>query len=442
MYGHRGCVNTAAWTPDGLSILTGSDDTRICLYSLPRARPRALPMGLFASGHTNNIFCVRSLSPTLNAGAVSLVSCAADGEVRLHTLRLEGGSRVLAASHVLSRHGSRAHRLAVPGSGAGAPLCTFASCGEDGAVRFYDTRVGTGPQCETASFSMQTRSGGRLRLFSLEYRPGCASQLAVGGSDGVARIWDSRYLSHAPYQYLPRHLQGTGPRSAAASMLTVTCTTFSLNGLRLAAALNDEDTHIFEVDGGAGGGGDLLPWGGEGGGEVRVFSGVGKDARRVKDVGPVAEGGGGGCAFENELPTRASVACSGHTNCQTIKGCSFFGSSSEYLLQGSDCGTVFLYSSKSGKCLAEWRDADVLGAVNVVAPHPDASLPLFLTSGLESTTKLWQPSDFDAQYGEEEEDREGEGGEEGEGEDGDESFYDNEEDDEEEEEESWEFSEE
>ena len=78
-----------------------------------------------------------------------------------------------------------------------------------------------------------------------------------------------------------------------------------------------------------------------------------------------------------------------------------------------------------------------------MAPHPDASLPLFLTSGLESTTKLWQPSDFDAQYGEEEEDREGEGGEEGEGEDGDESFYDdNEEDDEEEEEESWEFSEE
>ena len=302
LYGHRGCVNTAAWTPDGLSILTGSDDTRICLYSLPRARPRALPMGLFASGHTNNIFCVRSLSPTLNAGAVSLVSCAADGEVRLHTLRLEGGSRVLAASHVLSRHGSRAHRLAVPGSGAGAPLCTFASCGEDGAVRFYDTRVGTGPQCETASFSMQTRSGGRLRLFSLEYRPGCASQLAVGGSDGVARIWDSRYLSHAPYQYLPRHLQGTGPRSAAASMLTVTCTTFSLNGLRLAAALNDEDTHIFEVDGGAGGGGDLLPWGGEGGGEVRVFSGVGKDARRVKDVGPVAEGGGGAPLRMNSPP--------------------------------------------------------------------------------------------------------------------------------------------
>jgi WD repeat-containing protein 42A len=443
LLGHGGCVNAAAWLPDGQHALTGSDDTRINVYAT-RGPPRALrrPLLSLPSGHTNNIFCVRSLAPSLHCGGVArLASCAADGQVRLHTLALQGGGRAHSAV-VLSRHDSRAHRLAVPPCSA-ASTHTFASCGEDGAVRFYDTRAGAGPKCETAAFTQRTSRGAALRLFSLEYRPGHASQLATGGSDAVARLWDVRCLRQAPLQLLPARLQGSGSGSAAGEGAVATCVTFSRDGARLAVALNDLSTHVMHVEGGgSGSGGDEVAWGQEGqrGSTVRVLQGAGKEARDL--AAPVVSGGGGGGSWagwgegeEGEggaLPwrprqggARASIECSAHENMQTIKGCSFFGAGSEFLLQGSDCGRLFLYCSRTGAVRGAWK-ADGIGAVNVCAPHPDASVPEFLTAGLESTTKLWGPSDLEEEE-EEEEEGEEEGGEgEGDSEDADDDEEDSE----------------
>ena len=450
LLGHTGCVNAATWVPDGQHVLTGSDDTRINLYSAwgaaaaaaaaaadaPAARTLRRPLLSLPSGHTNNIFSIRSLSPSLHCGGVlRLASCAADGEVRLHTLALQGGGAH--SAQVLSRHGSRAHRLAVPpcSSSAGASAHTFASCGEDGAVRFYDTRAGGGSRCETAAFTQRTSAGATLRLYALEYRPGHASQLATGGSDAVARLWDVRCLRQAPLQLLPARLQGSGSGSAAARGAVATCVAFSRDGQRLALALNDDSTYVTPVEGGAGG--DAVAWGqaGQRGSAVRVLQGAGREARAVAPAagggegeGGEGEGGGEGEALHwlrpgGALPPRASVECGAHANMQTIKGCSFFGEASEYLLQGSDCGRLFLYCSRSGAVRGAWT-ADAIGAVNVCAPHPDSGVPVFLTAGLERTTKLWAPSDLEEEREggeeeeEEEEEEEGEEGEEGEPSDG------------------------
>ena len=82
-------------------------------------------------------------------------------------------------------------------------------------MRFYDTRAGGGPRCETAAFTQRTRAGATLQLYALEYRPGHASQLATGGSDAVARLWDVRCLRQAPLQLLPAHARGVNTDAAA-----------------------------------------------------------------------------------------------------------------------------------------------------------------------------------------------------------------------------------
>ena len=151
-------MNTVTWSPDGQCVLSGSDDTNINIYQRPFgsvgkggvpfrvSRPQR-GMSL-SSGHTQNIFCVRMLSPQVDHGS-KLISCAAEGEVRLHTLLLASSPTL--SSRVVGRHGFRgAHRLATqPGA------AIFASAGEDGVVRVYDARL-PGAACCTSSFTVET----------------------------------------------------------------------------------------------------------------------------------------------------------------------------------------------------------------------------------------------------------------------------------------------
>jgi len=79
-----------------------------------------------------------------------------------------------------------------------------------------------------------------------------------------------------------------------------------------------------------------------------------------------------------------------HANVQTIKGVSFFGPASEFVLQGCDTGAVFLYDAYTGQPVSCWPADIEGGAINVVAPHPDPSQPLLLTSGLSEDVLLWR----------------------------------------------------
>jgi hypothetical protein len=178
-------VNAATWTCDGAHAVTGSDDTQVCVHDPPAAlRATASahrgaaspPLFKFPTGHTNNIFAARVLGAGLRAGeAASLVTAAADGLVKLHTLRIGGAARPAAAhSATLASHGRRAHRVACDGAGS-----RFASCGEDGRVLVFDARS---PRAPCAEFFVRGGGGAGappLRLFALDWRSvaaACASR--------------------------------------------------------------------------------------------------------------------------------------------------------------------------------------------------------------------------------------------------------------------------
>ena len=68
----------------------------------------------------------------------------------------------------------------------------------------------------------------------------------------------------------------------------------------------------------------------------------------------------------------------GHLNSETVKGVSFMGVADEFVVSGSDCGHVFIWSKRDGK-LQKLVKGD-RHVVNCLEPHP--SLPATLaTSG-------------------------------------------------------------
>jgi len=80
----------------------------------------------------------------------------------------------------------------------------------------------------------------------------------------------------------------------------------------------------------------------------------------------------------------------GHTNMRTVKECNFFGVNDEYVLSGSDDGTIFIWDKQTGKAVQILKgDTDV---VNCVQGHP-CGYPILVTSGIEDNVKVWYPMD-------------------------------------------------
>jgi WD and tetratricopeptide repeat-containing protein 1 len=84
--GHRGCVNALSWSDDGSTLLSGSDDKRICIWaSDPSASTSLSPhpfklLDTIATGHRANIFSAKYLP---NTSTPTIVSCAGDRDVRV-----------------------------------------------------------------------------------------------------------------------------------------------------------------------------------------------------------------------------------------------------------------------------------------------------------------------------------------------------------------------
>lgn len=79
---------------------------------------------------------------------------------------------------------------------------------------------------------------------------------------------------------------------------------------------------------------------------------------------------------------------SGHRNNDTVKQICFFGSRSEWVVSGSDCGHIFMWSNKTGD-IVKVLEADSIGAVNCFDNHP--YFPILASSGLENDAKIWSP---------------------------------------------------
>eukprot|EP00879_Flechtneria_rotunda_P026284 GHRR01028017.1.p1 GENE.GHRR01028017.1~~GHRR01028017.1.p1 ORF type:complete len:242 (+),score=72.26 GHRR01028017.1:548-1273(+) len=143
-------------------------------------------------------------------GGTKLVSCAADGQVRLSELP-EGAGSLSASTFLLGQHTGRAHKLALDPL---SPAHCFYSCGEDAMVMHFDLRDSAGARLQGAG-SSSSRVGGCCRrkllvchgysrsrgptsrvvgINAVHVNPIRPWQFALGGGDSWARVYDVRRL--------------------------------------------------------------------------------------------------------------------------------------------------------------------------------------------------------------------------------------------------------
>ncbi|MFS7889753.1 putative transcription factor WD40-like family [Helianthus anomalus] len=340
LIGHEGCVNTIEFNYCGDHLVSGSDDRRVKFWNVAT---RSLVCS-YASGHVDNIFQARIMPFTDDT---KIITSAADGQVRLGQVGENGHVH----TKKLGKHHGRVHKLAVE---PGSPHI-FYSCGEDGLVQHFDLRSNSSAKlfcCSSFSENNHHSSSNSLRLNSIVIDPRNPNYFSIGGSDQYARVYDIRKLQwdqpssnqdRPVNTFCPKHLIKTHD-------VSITGMSYSHTS-ELLVSYNDELIYLFQKD-----------------------TGLGPDPLSVSN--------------ENFEEPRMY---SGHRNSMTVKGVSFFGPNSEYVMSGSDCGHIFIWNKKDCK-LVRVMEGD-RRIVNQVEPHP--SIPVLASSGLEKNIKLWVPMSSD-----------------------------------------------
>ena len=77
----------------------------------------------------------------------------------------------------------------------------------------------------------------------------------------------------------------------------------------------------------------------------------------------------------------------GHRNYVTIKGVSFFGPKSKYVMSRFDCGRIFIWRKKGGE-LIHLMEAD-RDVVNCIESHPHTAV--LASSVTDNDIKIWTP---------------------------------------------------
>lgn len=319
--GHQGCVNAVSWNSSGSLLISGSDDTRINIWSYSGHKL----LQSVETGHTANIFCTKFVPETSDD---LVVSGAADAEVRLfHLSRLGGGEQEVSAinpSALFQCHTRRVKKLAVE---AGNPHVVW-SASEDGTLRQHDLRegascppIGSAHQ-ECRNILLDLRCGAKkslsdtpkqtLALKSFDISSTRPHLLVVGGSDAFARLYDRRMLpplsssmqklSPPPcVNYLcPMHLSDRG-----SSSLHLTHVAFSPDGDEV--LLNYSGEHVYLMD--------LNP---SSGSAMRYTSG---DAMKLMSLNPILNGvdikSSVSRVFPNGFPRKRNVV-SGLNKCRKL----------------------------------------------------------------------------------------------------------------------------
>ncbi len=166
LLGHTAPITSVAFSPDGTTIASGSDDHTARLWNVATAREYGTPM-------------------TCRFGAVTSVSFSPDGKILAtgsddNTVRLWNVASGRQIGPPLASHFGRVHLVAF--SPDGKILATGHEDGrENGAVRLWD--VATRRQIGRAL------TGPAGSLWSLAFSPD-GKILATGHDDGTARLWD------------------------------------------------------------------------------------------------------------------------------------------------------------------------------------------------------------------------------------------------------------
>ncbi|KQK23224.1 hypothetical protein BRADI_1g72086v3 [Brachypodium distachyon] len=264
MEGHVGCVNAISWNSNGSLLISGSDDTRINIWSYANREM----LHDIDTGHSANVFCTKFVPETSDD---VVVSGAADAEVRVFNLSRLSGRRSreisMEPAAVYQCHSRRVKKLAVE---VGNPNVVW-SASEDGTLRQHDfrectscPRVGLANQ-ECRNVLLDLRCGAKKSLADPPKQPlafkSCdissvrPHQLLVGGSDAFARLYDRRMLPPLSScqtrrkpppcikMFCPLHLADNRK-----SNLHLTHVAFSPNGKEVLLSYSGEHVYLFDVD--------------------------------------------------------------------------------------------------------------------------------------------------------------------------------------------------
>ncbi|XP_059095923.1 DDB1- and CUL4-associated factor 8-like isoform X1 [Tigriopus californicus] len=227
----------------------------------------------------------------------------------------------------LAQHRGPSHKLTLLPS----QPHTLLSGGEDGAVIHIDVRE---PK-PGRKLLVQKKNEKMVPIYSIDSNKAQDEIFCTSGRDQYIRLFDRRKPSSALKEFCPHHLNGDS------SMKTnVTCAVFSRDGSEVIGSYNDEDIYLFETE----------------------HSNRADFVKRYQ----------------------------GHRNSATVKGVKFYGNNDEYVISGSDCGHIFIWSKEQESIVHVIVDADEKGVVNVLEPHPH--LPVLATSGLDDEIKIWLPT--------------------------------------------------
>ncbi|GIX98180.1 DDB1- and CUL4-associated factor 8 [Caerostris extrusa] len=203
----------------------------------------------------------------------------------------------------------------------------FLTCGEDAAVFGIDLR-----QEKHNKLLICKSKEKKVPLYTIFINPQKSHEFAVAGKNQYVKIYDSRYADQPVKEFCPAHLVDD-------NKVNVTSLVYNYNGQEILASYNDDDIYLFNA---------------------------------------------------NETDATKFVhRYRGHRNNHTVKGVNYFGSRSDYIMSGSDCGCIFFWDKES-EHIVKYMYGDEGGAVNCLEQHP--TMPILATSGLDDDIKIWVPS--------------------------------------------------
>ncbi|KAM4814067.1 DDB1- and CUL4-associated factor 6 isoform X4 [Urocitellus parryii] len=232
---HDGCVNTICWNDTGEYILSGSDDTKLVI-SNPYSRK---VLTTIRSGHRANIFSAKFLPCTNDK---QIVSCSGDGVI-FYT-NVDQDAETNRQCQFTCHYGTTYEIMTVPND----PY-TFLSCGEDGTVRWFDTRIKT--SCTKEDCKDDILINCRRAATSVAICPPVPYYLAVGCSDSSVRIYDRRMLgTRATGNYAGRGTTGMVARFIPSHLNNKSCRVTSLcyseDGQEILVSYSSDYIYLFD----------------------------------------------------------------------------------------------------------------------------------------------------------------------------------------------------
>ncbi|XP_011788797.1 PREDICTED: DDB1- and CUL4-associated factor 6 isoform X4 [Colobus angolensis palliatus] len=232
---HDGCVNTICWNDTGEYILSGSDDTKLVI-SNPYSRK---VLTTIRSGHRANIFSAKFLPCTNDK---QIVSCSGDGVI-FYT-NVEQDAETNRQCQFTCHYGTTYEIMTVPND----PY-TFLSCGEDGTVRWFDTRIKT--SCTKEDCKDDILINCRRAATSVAICPPIPYYFAVGCSDSSVRIYDRRMLgTRATGNYAGRGTTGMVARFIPSHLNNKSCRVTSLcyseDGQEILVSYSSDYIYLFD----------------------------------------------------------------------------------------------------------------------------------------------------------------------------------------------------